>query len=51
MALRYVKPLKRDDWVVLEELKKGPSPEQREAVRNAIQKAKHLGMPKVEDLD
>ena len=50
MALRYVRPLAHKDWVVLmEELKKGPSPEQREAVKEAIRETKRLGLDKFLD--
>lgn len=50
MALRYVRPLAHEDWLVLvEELKKGPSPEQREAVKEAIRETKRLGLYKFLD--
>ena len=46
MALRYPKPLNQKDWDrLVENLKKGPSPEQREAVREAVRNTKHLGIP------
>ena len=52
MALRYVRPLKYEDWVVLaKEFEKGPSQEQREAVRNAIENTKRLGIDKFPNLD
>lgn len=50
MALRYVRPLAHKDWLVLvDELKKGPSPEQREAVQEAIRETKRLGLDKFLD--
>ena len=39
MTLRRVSPLKHEDWVALvEEFKKGPSPEQARAVQEALEK-------------
>lgn len=50
MALRYVRPLAHEDWVALvEELKNGPSPEQREAVKKAIRETKRRGLYKFLD--
>ena len=50
MGLRYVRPLAHEDWVALvEELKKGPSPEQREAVKRAIRETKRRGLYKFLD--
>ena len=46
MALRHVSPLNHEDWVAfLEALKKGPSPEQKRAIRAAMETAKHLKSP------
>lgn len=46
MALRHVSPLSHEDWVaLLEDLRKGPSPEQARAVEDAIEKTKHLKVP------
>ena len=47
MALRRASPLEHEDWVALvAELKKGPSPEQVRAVREALEKTKHLKIPR-----
>ena len=49
MVIRRVSPLKHEDWVALvAELKKGPSPEQVRAVKDALEKTKHLKVPGVE---
>ena len=46
MTLRRVSPLKHEDWVALvADLKKGPSPEQVRAVKDALEKTKHLKIP------
>ena len=51
MALRYVESLEHEDWIALvEEFKKGPSPEQRKAVRDAIKETKRLGLYNFPDL-
>ena len=46
MALRHVRPLSHEDRVAfLEDLERGPTPEQTKAVRDATEKAKHLTAP------
>lgn len=46
MALRNVSPLGHEDWVILvEKLKKGPSPKQAKAVEDALRATKHLDVP------
>ena len=46
MVLRNPKPLNKKDWDrLVENLKKGPSQEQRKAVQEAIRNTKHLGIP------
>ena len=45
MALRNVSPLGHEDWVILvEKLKKGPSPKQAKA-EDALRATKHLDVP------
>ena len=46
MALWYTKPLNKKDWDrIVENFKRGPSPKQREAVREAVRQTKHMGIP------
>lgn len=46
MALRHVRPLSHEDWVAfLEDLERGPTPEQTKAIHDAMEKAKHLTAP------
>lgn len=50
MGLRYIRPLAPKDWAVLvEDLKRGPSPEQRRAVERAIENTKRRGIDKFLD--
>lgn len=47
MALRYVRPLEHEDWLVLmAELEKGASPEQQEMAKKAVAETKRLGIDK-----
>lgn len=43
MSNRHPRPLNAEDWArLVENLKRGPTPAQRKAVNDALERAKHL---------